>query len=642
MRRVPASLSFIVLLFNTYTLTGYCAEFSKKEEIIIYNESLKILESYKNSINLIGGLHSTDIKKAESQAENLINLFLSRKILVYNDLDPSHQLSEFYEIETYTSNLILWYPDGVVVDLGFDNAMGSDIKDYGENVYSIDIMINKYIEGNYLNKTLNTNKEDLIFRIAFARKNNKLEDFKIVGIRNPASETRIDDSKAFNEMKSEEVSEDELKKVHTFTRQILEDYIRSLALLGSTEEPEEEKEFYVSAFKDLFISVENKVYNDIQPKPENSLLSIDEYITNFREWYSEGIKNIALNIDSAEFSVIIPMGNNRYYTYIYAGKFFSGEYQGRQMFRNPVKLIFKITFERTGNTYANFKIESIDRSGIKFFREDDKLNDALLSRNVKKISRKGISMSYEFIAGISLITDNNILDQTIRDNYHEWEFKYMPGYSGEIKMKYFFTDFLSVNAGLSFSSFSSEYKLEGEFMDEEYSLDTDEESYNKLVLASYDSAVNTSYISVPVGISFMTRNPEKAGFFIDCDLSFGYLVSGRYKATGDYELQGYYEDHHPVLQYITFPEWGFYSYSNIDNTGDLEIKKFMISSNISCGVVIPVGYFSSISLGPKVILGLHDISNKRDNYINIFGREEPNKGINLKLLGVKINYNFKM
>ena len=642
MRKVAALLYSIFLFFNVNSLTGYCTEFSKKEIIVIYNESLKILESYKKSINLIGELHNTNIKKAESQAENLIELFLNRKILVYNDLDPAHQLSEFYEIETYTSNLILWYPDGMIVDFGFENAKGSEIKDYGENVYSIDILAKKFIEGNYFNKTLNTNQEELIFRIAFIKKNNKLEDFKIVGIRNPTSETKIDDTKAFNEMKSEAVSEDELEKVHTFTRQILEDYIRSLALLGSTEEPENEKEFYVNAFKDLFLNIENKVYNDIQPKPENPLLSIDEYITNYQDWYAEGIKNIALNLDSAEYSMIIPVEGNKYYTYIYANKFFSGKYQGRQIFRNPIKLIFKITFERTGNTYANFKIESIDRSGIKFYNEDDGLQETSLSKNIKKISHKGFSVAYELVAGVSSITDNNIKGQTLQNNYNEWDYKYKPGYSGEIKLKYFFTNILSINAGLSFSSFSSTYSLYGVFQDNEYSLDLDGGSYNKIVTANYDSAINISYISLPIGISLMNKNPEKVGLFIECDLSFGYLLSARYKATGDYQLQGYYENFHPVLQYLTFPEWGFYSYSNLNNTGILDVKKFSVLANISCGVTIPIGYFSSICLGPKIILGLLDISNNRENYINIFGKEELNKGIYLKLLGFKISYNFKI
>ena len=81
-----------------------------------------------------------DIEKAKSSAESFLELFVNRQVLIYNDLDPAHKLSEFYEAETYSSNIILWYPDGLSIQLDLGNAKVSDIMTHEENVYSIDIL----------------------------------------------------------------------------------------------------------------------------------------------------------------------------------------------------------------------------------------------------------------------------------------------------------------------------------------------------------------------------------------------------------------------------------------------------------------------------------------------------------------------
>ena len=120
-------LSFIPGLLSAQDLT-------EKGKSIIHTSALQILQNYETTINRIGEFVVSDAERAKSEAEGLLELFVNRQVLIYNDLDPSHNLSEFYEAETYSTNIILWYPDGINISLDLSTARVSDIIDHGENV----------------------------------------------------------------------------------------------------------------------------------------------------------------------------------------------------------------------------------------------------------------------------------------------------------------------------------------------------------------------------------------------------------------------------------------------------------------------------------------------------------------------------
>ena len=142
--------------------------------------------------------------------------------------------------------------------------------------------------------------------------------------------------------------------------------------------PENERELYVNSLKTLFSSVNDTVYNDIQPRPEKSMISVYDYMTGYLEWYSGGIEDITLNIDSAKYSNIYSYGPKKYFTYVYIDKSFSGKYLGTQMFKYNKKLIFKIIFEKKGNSYTGYKI-----GGIKRFLSSTENNDSKAAAKMK-------------------------------------------------------------------------------------------------------------------------------------------------------------------------------------------------------------------------------------------------------------------
>ena len=632
-------LSLLLAMDFCISLSLY-SQLSRKDIYVVYTEAIKLIESYQTSINKIAGMQNIDVKEAESYAEDIIDLFLSRKVLVYNDLDPAHQLSEYYEIETYVSDLILWYPDGMKVSFDPDQVKGSEIKKYGEKVYSIDIQANKKINGNYLNKTLNTNKEALVFRIAFIKKSKVPENFKIVGIRNLASSFHIDDIKAFHEMKSKPVPEGEKQKINQFTRNLLNDYLRSLSLIGNPEEPDEEKVFYIESFKNIFSSTDNKVFNDLQPEPDKDLLDIDEYIEIFQSSYQGGIKNIALSLDSAEFGGVIPVDKDNYYTNIYTSKFFSGMYQKKNIFSTSQELVFKILFQRMGNTYGNFKIESIDRGDISYYMHDN-LEKPVTFFAIKKLDRKGYSINAFVLAGQGSITDNNIKNLTLQEDFHEWTVDKRPAFSAGIHLNYFLYNRIGLYSGIEINNFSTSYSLDGNIQDQILSTDINNDSYYKIITADYDSLVTVTSVSIPFGLKITNYDPKKIGYYIESNLALSITASAKYKLSGNYQLQGYYPDHPDVVKYLAIPELGFYTYSNLNYTGDIDFKKIAMFAGFGIGLSIPAGYFSTICLGPKILLSINDIG-KEDTYINIFGREESSEGISIRNIGFMVSYLFKL
>ena len=98
-----------------------------KEKAVIYTKALDVLRNYQSILNSMGESAVTDVDKAKSSSESFLELFVNRQVLLFNDLDPTHRLSEFYEAETYASNIILWYPDGIVINMDLANARVGEI-----------------------------------------------------------------------------------------------------------------------------------------------------------------------------------------------------------------------------------------------------------------------------------------------------------------------------------------------------------------------------------------------------------------------------------------------------------------------------------------------------------------------------------
>jgi hypothetical protein len=619
--------TYLLILLSSIVIfpTIQAEEFSTKEKSIIYTYSLKILENYESLINETGVNIVSDVEKAKSDAENFLELFVNRQVLIFNDIDPAHRLSEFYEAETYISNIILWYPDGITIHLDLINAKVSEIISHGENVFSLDIIVNKSINGNYLNQTLNKNTELLSFRIAFRKENKSFSNFKIVGIRDALSNYVIDYAKAVEEINSEDLNKEELLGIHNNIKSLFNDYSNYLALIGDIRESDEDKEFYKSSFLKLFQNNEIRIYNDLAPDPQTSLTNINDYLSNYVTDFPRGIKNIALNIDSAHFGNIIISGNGNYFINVNADKYFSGNYKGKETYSKMFPLIFKIAFKLSGQTLTDFRISRIDISTANFYKGTAPNVLSEKSQIITPVTRKGYWLSFYGSYIQTSINNVNIKSLSLEDNYHYWNIKPRFGYLSGIGMNLYLSNNFSIQSGVELIKYSSTYLLRGKFTDNTISYDLNASPFQKIVDADLDSLVSFNEICLPVLFNCQSGKPGKIGLFFQFGTKISLTQNAHFVINGIYKYSGYYPSHPEVTQYLDLNELGFYSKDFNNKTSKLGLNQINISLCSSFGIAIPIGYYTSLNIGPEVFYGLTDLLKNENLYTDIFGKAYNHK-----------------
>ncbi len=639
------SFSLVLTFILIYLPVVKAAEFSDKEKAVIYTNAVKVLENYQTVINQMGEYVVNDIEKAKSSSEGFLELFVNRQVLLFNDLDPSHKLSEFYEAETYASNVILWYPDGVSITLDLDNARVSNIMDHGESVYSLDIMVKKSMNGNYLNQTMNKNTEELTFRIAFGVDSKSPSNFRIVGIRNAASNVVVDYSKALQEVNSEDFSAEDLAKIESEVKGRIRDYANFLSLLGDPQETTDDKEFYKTSFTGLFTNPDTKIFNDIRPSPETKLITVAEYLAAYVTDYPNGIRNLSVTADSAKIGNVMKNEDGSYYTYANAMKFFSGSYQGKEVFRENFPLIFKISFNAAGKTFTDFRFNSVDIAAQNFYdAAPGTVADQKPELVIQPVSRKGFWLGFTGSYGLTQINSGDISSLSSAVTPYSWDVTNKTGFSFGVNAIYYLTDNISLKSGIEYNRFSANYTLLlDSLVNKEYSQDINLRSFKKIVDSDMDSLVNISFLTIPVTLSYTSGEPGKLGFFGEAGIKISIPLNCKYTSSGRlYETRGYYPDVDEVYNYEQDALGWFYQKTNFNETGDVKLRGINLAFYGFAGVNIPISYYSNISIGPEIVIGLTDVMNHVNTYRDVFSNPYEHQPTKIKSFGLKVSFAYKL
>jgi hypothetical protein len=627
----------LVLVIASMGSSVYSSEISDKQKTIIYNEAIKVLSNYEQFTNQMAEAMG-NVDELNKVSQRLIDQFVSRKAIIFNDLDPSYKLSEAYELETYVANMLLWYPDGMKIALDFKNLKAGNIISHGNDIFTVDIMTQKSINGNYINRQQNSNKEELLFRIAFFQKGNSFENYKIAGVRSSKKANQSYDSKMLAEVKSVEFSEKEMQLIKDQTRYLLNDYINFLNLISDPKESGEDKSYYRISFMGLFKDSTLKVANDIEPDPQNRWVSVVDYQQSIETSYPEGIRNIGMNIDSAQYGKVIPEGNEKYYINGYIDKFFSGKYMGKTIHRDNSKYDFKVSFERSENTFKNFKLTSIDKFGVNLYdKQSASTSLELPQKSITSLKRQGLYIGFAISGGVSSYSDQNLTSSSLLS----WNQSGKNALNAEAFATWYFHNRAGVTLGLGYSSFSANASLNGNFRSTEYFTDVNEELYLKNVDAAYDSLLTFGYLSVPITFTVHSNsNPEKWGIFVEAGLVASFNINSAYATSGNFATSGYYEQYPIGLQTISAPEFGFITRNNISTEGKSNAAGVLISARTAIGVSWPINYFTTLHFGPEVTWGLTSLSGAKES-TDAFGETTPAKKVAISKYGIKFGVNYK-
>lgn len=262
-----------------------------------------------------------------------------------------------------------------------------------------------------------------------------------------------------------------------------------------------------------------------------------------------------------------------------------------------------------------------------------------LGQAKKEVTGKGFFISINASYGLSSIMDENLNNLTVHSDNYEWEPANDYGFLVGLDAKYFITNNFGLGVGINYNTYEADFVLDGNFTSSDSYLDLNFDPFYKNIIASIDSAVNLNYISIPVYLNYTSGKPFKLGFYIDVGVNVSYLISSTYKLTGDYQYQGLY-GYYPYINDLEL--LGFYHRQDIDETGDVDVSSFNISFYASAGLNIPLGYYSSLVIGPEILTGFTDIMSDRSDYKDIFGNITDSKPTKIQKIGLKIAFVYKL
>jgi hypothetical protein len=636
-------ISFYLLII----CVGISAQLAPKDQAEIRKKAQKLLIEYQDKLNQIGK-DVRSIDKTRVNVEAFVKLYVDRKTQVYNDLDPAHTLSEYYDAETYTNNIALWYPGGITVDLDFDNAQVSNVISHGEGVYSIDFIIDKRINGMYLGKTMNINVENLLFRIGFTGIGQQYQSFKIAGIRKPSQQNNDKTDSKILEVRSTPLTYDERRDIDRETRTLLNDYTNYLSLIGDTVEDIEEKILYKGSFRSLFTNNQSPVFNDILPEGmKNQYVAVSDYINLYSEAYSSEGGKVTFDTDSSDLGFITKRNDTTFVRNVQVNKYFEGNYLGRQFIKYKIRLKLLVIFYYQNSVYKNFKISKIDQVIVKKAEVVETRTYTELRKRKKSAGpdtqyaaalpieedKTKIRLSAGGFVGIGLINDRNLSSMTTNENAHEWEITPQLCYSGFMNYSFKITPRLGLLTGVGYSVFGTKYSLnsfnsgsDSSFTDISDALDTNKNvTFKKNITAKYDSVVTLNSVIIPIGVVYTFNPAAKIKISINPGINISIVNKATSKADGYMHYYGYYASDTVVfLKYKDWPEEGFNFYykksSNVDKDIKTNVNTISFVAFTKVGVLIPLSKRIDIGLSGEIQYGLTNLVKNNGVYKDIFGQ----------------------
>lgn len=645
-------IKYIFLFAFSMLSVHTVGQFSINDQNEIRKKAVKQLTEYEKKINQLGK-EVRSIDKTRKNIEAFLELFVHNRSQVYNDLDPTHLLSEYYEVETYGSNLALWYPGGISVKLDLDYSQVSNIIPQGDDVYSIDFIVEKQITGLYLGKTLRDNKILLLFRIGFLASGGQYRNFKIAGIRKATEKDYTDDSEKIREIKGVRLNSNDKRVIDRETKTIINDYANYLSLIGDTVENLEEKIMYKRSFRTLFFNSQSLVYNDILPDSKNRFVQVSDYINLYSEAFASDGGTVKFKMDSADLGTIIGINDTMFYRVVEIDKSFDGNYLGKQKIIYNNRIAIKIKFEYSSSVFKKFKIERIDpvdtkkpeinvpkvytdlkqhKAGIKNRKETESVK---LFNNDKLSGGSNIILNFGVLAGKGIISNGNLNDLDIKNESHEWKTTPKTFYSFYGLYTFMLTPKFGLNTGIGYSSASTLYSLNSHknindtvFYDRVTYTDANNNQYYKVIKAKFDSTVLINFINIPIGLTFIFGSGSNLHFFIKSGINMGLINNAKSTSNGYINYFGYYPNE--TIQEFKYKNWReFGAYIDSANNRQYNIGALLnspyFSTYVFTGIEISFNKKISIALLGNFQYGLTELIKNNGDYADIFVKTETIK-----------------
>jgi hypothetical protein len=176
---------------------------------------------------------------------------------------------------------------------------------------------------------------------------------------------------------------------------------------------------------------------------------------------------------------------------------------------------------------------------------------------------------------------------------------------GAFGLDYFFSRTAGISFGIGYSGFSSQMSLVS-WSDDYSTKDSENESYVMTINgSSIVENYKIGYIHIPVGLSLRFPAEGKIGFCLLGGIGFNIPLVKSYDGSGKFSYSGYYATYN-----VTLSDIPVYFPSNVPTTatGDLELKPFSLSVNVSGSVFVSLSKKMQVLIGGYYNRSLSNIS----------------------------------
>lgn len=178
--------------------------------------------------------------------------------------------------------------------------------------------------------------------------------------------------------------------------------------------------------------------------------------------------------------------------------------------------------------------------------------------------------------------------------------------SGSVETGYLFSRYFGISSGIGFISYNTQVTL-ASYQNNLNIKDSENESYELRVSAADVKEIQkVSSLSIPFCFTFHIPFTETFGLFLEPGLNIAVPLNKEFKSSGTFTYKGYYPAYNVILENL--PAYNFPSDKSSNSEGELELKKYWVSTVASAGIDFFIQRKIQITAGVCYTRSLSNIS----------------------------------
>jgi|GEM_PF-3570196 len=232
-----------------------------------------------------------------------------------------------------------------------------------------------------------------------------------------------------------------------------------------------------------------------------------------------------------------------------------------------------------------------------------------------------VRLGFYYNYGFQTTEYGNISAVTINRDGYNWQIKPSETHSFDARFFILVSKNFGFTFGVGYSQYKSLYQLNGTFTDIYPSYDINGDKLFKIIEAKYDSTINIQYMDIPVGLTFFLLANSRFQIHIIPTVNICLTQSAQSISDGNIYFYGYYPENKPAIQYIDWPELGFYHKDIYNRKRNIKenVNQVIYNANLRCGFDVHLSEDLIFSVSGNLQYTINDLKkNSESTYKDLF------------------------